>query len=74
MNPLEFYCLILKNMDKNLAKKLGKIEKKYTNVPFENDEIRNHLSRSFNSSYFMGHTMDVSWVSSRKLNDGFYSI
>ena len=39
MNPLEFYCLILKNMDKNLAKKLGKIEKKYTNVPFENDEI-----------------------------------
>jgi hypothetical protein len=26
-------------MDKNLAKKLGKIEKKYTNVPFENDEI-----------------------------------
>ncbi|WP_180161012.1 hypothetical protein [Acinetobacter sp. YH01004] len=39
MNPLEFYCLILKNMDKNLAKKLGKIEKKYTNVPFKNDEI-----------------------------------
>lgn len=39
MNPLEFYCLILKNMDKNLAKKLDKIEKKYTNVPFENDEI-----------------------------------
>ena len=39
MNPLEFYCLILKNIDKNLAKKLGKIEKKYTNVPFENDEI-----------------------------------
>lgn len=41
---------------------------------FKNEEIRNHLSRSFNSSYFMGHTMDVSWVSSRKLNDGFYSI
>lgn len=41
---------------------------------FKNDEIRNHLSRSFNSSYLIGHTMDVSWVSSRKLNDGFYSI
>ena len=41
---------------------------------FKNEEIRNHHSRNFNSSYFMGHTMDVSWVSSRKLNDGFYSI
>ena len=26
-------------MDKNLSKKLGNIEKKYTNVSFENDEI-----------------------------------
>lgn len=39
MNSLEFYCLILKNMDKKISKKLGNIEKKYTNVPFENDEI-----------------------------------
>ena len=38
MNPLEFYCLILKNMDKNLAKKLGKIEKKYTNGDEEMDD------------------------------------
>jgi len=39
MNLLSFYSLILKNMDKNLAKKLDKIEKKFTNVPFKNDEI-----------------------------------
>lgn len=39
MNPLEFYCVLLKKKDKNLANKLGKIEKKYTNVRFENDEI-----------------------------------
>ena len=25
---------------------------------FKNDEIRNHLSRSFNSSYFMG----IQWM------------
>ena len=41
---------------------------------FKNEEIRNHIFRNFNSSYFMWHTMDVSWVSYRKLNDGFYSI
>ena len=35
---------------------------------FKNEEIRNHHSRNFNSSYFMGHTMDVSWLSSRQLS------
>ena len=38
---------------------------------FKNEEIRNHHSRNFNSSYFMGHTMDVSWLSNWKLKPCF---
>ena len=38
---------------------------------FKNEEIRNHHSRNFNSSYFMGHTMDISWLSNWKLKPCF---
>ena len=38
---------------------------------FKNEEIRNHHSRNFNSSYFMGHTMDISWLSNWKLKLAF---
>ncbi len=39
MDLLSFYCLILKSMDKDLAKKLTEVEKRVSNIPFKNDEI-----------------------------------
>jgi hypothetical protein len=40
----------------------------------KNGKIRNHIFSCFSSNNFMGYTVDVSWISDRKLNDGFYSI
>lgn len=39
MELLSFYSLILKRLDKDLAKKLTEVEKKVTDIPFKNDEI-----------------------------------
>lgn len=37
----------------------------------KDEEIRNHRFSNINPSYFMGHTVDVSWFSNRKLKLDF---
>lgn len=82
MDLMSFYYLIIKSLDKNLARKIVSIEKKFANIPFENEEMAKIKIKSefaekiISSKQYEGLPKEktvINSATSLAIDEGFYS-